>query len=204
MKTMYSLMLDDALIKLVDGASFQSGVSRSQYINELLAEHFGLDTPTKRLQSIFDEIFSYLRQTVGLKVERRQQSSVDFLGSLEYKYSPRVTYSVELDGMERRGKLRVTLRTTNSALLDITDRFFNDFIETEKSMGKTARYDVDSGRFVRSLDFSAYSADKLPVAITEYVKAFDKLLNLYVANYGETTKKDFEKYYLSLFGDTEI
>ena len=71
-------------------------------------------------------------------------------------------------------------------------------------MGKRARYDVDSGKFVRSLDFSAYSADKLSVAITEYVKAFDKLLNLYVANYGETTKKDFEKYYLSLFGDTEI
>ena len=40
-KTVYSLVLDDEVMKLVDKAARRGGLSRSAYINQALAENVG-------------------------------------------------------------------------------------------------------------------------------------------------------------------
>ena len=196
MKSIYSLVLNDEVVAKVDELAFKNGVSRSQFINEVLAESVGVDTEKKRMQDIFDEIFSYIGDVNKLRVQRRQQSSVDFLGALNYKYNPRVTYSVELfgDGINS-GELKIALRTTNPILLEITENFFNDFIEVEQKYDQDADYTVRDGKLIRKLNFEKSPDKSISLAITDYVNCLDGLFNAYVDGNDSFPRLALEKNY---------
>lgn len=191
MRSVYSLVLSDEVIGKIDELAFKKGVSRSQFINDLLAESVGVDTERKRIQDIFDEVADYVDGFSNMRVQKRQQSAFDFLSALNYKYSPRVTYSVDLFGGDRlSGELKIALRTTNPVLISITESFFNDFIEVEKTLGSGADYSVRDGKLVRKLDFSSAveRGKSVSVAITDYVRSLDLLFNLYVDSFGDGEK----------------
>ena len=190
MKSVYSLVLSDEVIKKVDEAAFKNGVSRSQFINEILAESVGVDTKRKRISDIYDEIGDYIATLGNLRVERRQQSSFDFLGALDYKYNPRVTYSVDLFGDDySSGELKIALRTTNPLLLTIISDFFNDFISVERAYDDSIVYAVRDGKLIRKLNFLKINGKSISVAITDYITYLDKLLNFYVSHFGEDEKQ---------------
>ena len=48
MKSVYSLVLSDEVVRAVDNAAYLKGVSRSHLINEILAEHLACTTPHMR------------------------------------------------------------------------------------------------------------------------------------------------------------
>ena len=199
MKNVYSLVLSDEVIERIDRLAFKSGVSRSQFINDVLAEKAGIDTEKKRLQDIFDEINAHIDGIHSLRVQRRQQSGVDFLSALNFKYSPRVTYSVELNGGEKlSGELKISLRTTNPLLLRITENFFNDFIAVERSFRPEVVYDVRDGKLIRGLDFSQLGEKSVSRAITDYVNSLDALFNLYVDADGELAAAKLKYNYTKL------
>ena len=52
-KTVYSLVLDDEVMKLVDKAARRGGLSRSAYINQALAENVGYETALKKNADLF-------------------------------------------------------------------------------------------------------------------------------------------------------
>ena len=44
-KSMYSIMLMDSVVEAVDRAAYLNGTNRSNLINQILAEHLGVETP---------------------------------------------------------------------------------------------------------------------------------------------------------------
>ena len=205
MKSVYSLVLSDDVIAKVDELAFRNGVSRSQFINEVLAERVGVDTKKKRISDIFEEINALADSIGSMRVQRRQQSCVDFMSALDYKYNPRVTYTVELfgDGYST-GELKIALRTTNPMLLNIIGDFFNDFIATEKSYDNNVEYDVRDGKLIRKLDFKKSPDKSVSRAVTDYVRSLDLLLKLYVNGYGSGEKQALSENYAKVMGKMRV
>lgn len=203
-KSVYSVVLNDEIIALVDKQAFMNGVSRSQMINEILAEAVGFSTEKQRIAEVFETLGAL--QSDRVKVVRRQQSVIDFLGAINYKYSPKVTYSVDLFAGSDHGELKIALRTTNPELLRITGEFFNDFIEIESAYAGGVEYGVRDGKLIRRLDFSrATNVKDLAERISAYVNCLDKLFNEYVFDsaFGEQRKR-LEKNYMRLKDDMTV
>ena len=57
-KTLYSLMLDDEVIREVDMLAHSAGTNRSNLINQILAEYVSITTPERRINDIFSAIES--------------------------------------------------------------------------------------------------------------------------------------------------
>ena len=196
-KSVYSMVLSDEVVALIDREAFKRGVSRSQMINEVLAEFVGYSTEERRITELIENLNELLSGANRLRVVRRQQSAIDFLSALNYKYSPRVTYSVDMFPDKDFGELKIALRTTNPDLIAITSEFFNDYIAVERESGVNAVYGVRDGKLVRRLDFSKVStAKELADAISTYVNVLDRLFNAYVYDYpiGLAKKNLIENY----------
>ena len=117
--------------------------------------------------------------------------------ALNYKYSPRVTYSVELDPEKRTARLKIALRTTSPELSSICNEFFNKFIALEKGTKGRNLFSVEDGKLVRDFVIpDEVNGGELAKFITDYVNCFDALLNAYIGNYtfGSAEEKLVEGY----------
>ena len=197
-KNVYSVVLNDEIVALIDKKAFINGLSRSQMINEILAESVGFSTEKQRANEFLDSLTDF--QTDRIRVVRRQQSVIDFLSALNYKYSPKVTYSVDLFAGEDAGELKIALRTTNPDLLNITSNFFNDFILIEQKYKGDVEYSIRDGKLIRRLDFSKIkNGRELAESISSYINCLDKLFNEYVFDsaFG-AEKRNLERNYIKL------
>ena len=55
-KSIYSLVLADDIVRVIDRMAYEKGTSRSNMVNEILAEALSLTTPEKRMQEILTEM----------------------------------------------------------------------------------------------------------------------------------------------------
>ena len=55
-KSVYSLVLNDEVVELIDKMARYNGLSRSNMIEKILADATGYETPEKRAFSVFEEI----------------------------------------------------------------------------------------------------------------------------------------------------
>ena len=55
-KMLYSLMLNDDVVREIDILAHRSGTNRSNFINQILADYVNLTTPEKRVNDIFKAI----------------------------------------------------------------------------------------------------------------------------------------------------
>ena len=53
-KSVYSLVLMDDVVNVIDDMAYQMNTSRSNLINQILAEHVSYITPEMRMKDIFD------------------------------------------------------------------------------------------------------------------------------------------------------
>ena len=96
-KTLYSLTLSDDVVREVDRMAHRLGTSRSNLVNQILAEYVDLKTPERRINEIFsaiEELMSPSRELVPFFAPNTPTMSLK--SSLEYKYRPTVKYEVEL------------------------------------------------------------------------------------------------------------
>ena len=96
-KSLYSLMLMDDVVKEVDKLALRAGTSRSNLVNQILAEYVSVSTPEKQIDSIFrsmEELLSRTTELVPMVVPNQLSMSVK--SSLQYKYRPTVRYVVQL------------------------------------------------------------------------------------------------------------
>lgn len=184
-KSVYSMVLSDEVIALIDNAALKSGKSRSTLVNEILADYVGYSTEKQRIEEILSLVTEALEPHRRMRVERRQQSTIDFLSAINYKYNPRVTYSVELfTESENVGYLKIALRTTNSALIAVINEFFASFIMLEKKYLGNVEYSVSGGKLFRKLVFkNTDSTADIAIKISNYVDNIDKLINAYTNDY---------------------
>lgn len=184
-KSIYSLVLADDVVAAVDRLAYEMHTSRSNLINQILAEHLSCTTPEMRMQTVFhrmEELANHFRIP-----EQTSAHILSLQSRLDYKYKPTVQYCVELyrtpkDG--ENGRLRVQLRTQNQSLLTVLDSFFRLWMTLEEQYIPAAAgtvYRIAPGRLERSIRNPGVNEDALGELIGGYVRTFDRYLKAYFA-----------------------
>ena len=204
-KTLYSLMLNEDVVREIDAIAHRMGTNRSALINQILADYASVVTPERRIENIFramEELVAPARELVPFFVPNALTMSLK--SSLEYKYRPTVKYEVELyRGLEESiGQISVVFRTQSMALIQAMTEFFRLWKRIEDThlkplTGAKIDYALYDGKFVRSISAPdrECSTDELAAALSEYIKLFDKLMKAYLA--GRLDDHDVESAYFS-------
>ena len=204
-KTLYSLMLNDEVVREVDALAHSLGTNRSNLINQILAEYVNYTTPERRINDVLSAIEQLMAPSRELVPFFAPNSfSMSLKSSLEYKYRPTVKYEVELyrGGAESIGELSVVFRTQSAALIASMTEFFRlwkriEDLHLAAATGQKISYALYDGKFVRSLcaPGSDCTAEELAEAISEYIKLFDKLMKHYLT--GRLDAQEVEAAYYS-------
>ena len=177
-KTLYSLMLNDEVMREVDMLAHSMGTNRSNLVNEILAEYVNYVTPERRINDVLNSIEELMKPSRELRpVIAPNSFSVSLKSSLEYKYRPTIKYEVLLyktqeDGL---GEISVNFRTTSDQLI---------------------------GARSIAVPLNDCSASELGSALSEYIRLFDTLLKSYLS--GRLSAHEIEAAYYSWLVNTEI
>ena len=120
-------MLNEEVVREVDALAHRLGTSRSNLINQILAEYVNYTTPERRI----NDIFSALEQLISPSRElvpffSPNSSTMSLKSSLQYKYRPTVKYELELHGGDENsiGELTVLFRTQSGSAYPRDDGVF--------------------------------------------------------------------------------
>ena len=204
-KTLYSLMLNDEVVREVDLLAHRMGTNRSALINQILAEYVNYTTPERRINDVLSAIEQLMQPSSELVPFFAPNSySMSLKSSLEYKYRPTVKYEVQLFRGEEEniGELSVVFRTQSAALINVMTEFFRLWKSIEDAhlapkTGHRQHYALYDGRFTRSISAPDRdcTTDQLASALSEYIKLFDKLMKAYVS--GRLNAHEVEAAYYS-------
>ncbi len=192
-KNMYSLMLSEEVVRAIDALATEEGTTRSNMVNEILAEYVSVTTPEKHINDIFKRIENLFRNVEEFPVYyENHDNTLSIKSALQYRYRPTLRYEVELYRVPDRtlGELKVNFRTQSPELLSGLTQFFRYWQKMEELyvtsyFGKHGiRYSLDENKWTRSLRLPTdkrYDSELLSKAISDYVKVFDKTLKKYLS-----------------------
>lgn len=195
-RSVYSLVLMDDVVREIDKAAYSMNTSRSNLINQILAEYVSCPTPEQRTRDIFDQVTQLiLGVDSGEHTFQIQQQPSDALLSLKsalrFKYNPTIKYNVELyRGSDQVfGELRVSSRTQSRQLLEYLEDFYTRFAHLElecrqyySQASRQLEFQIEGGKFTRKFIMpsgSALTNQQLGSAIAWYIQMFDRMINLY-------------------------
>lgn len=211
-RTLYSLMLDEAVVREVDALAHRLGTNRSNLINNILAEYVDFTTPEQRIRSVLSAIDRLMQPSPDLiPFFAPNAKSVSLKSALDYKYRPTVKYEVALyqGGEPVFGTLNVLFRTRSAELLSEMTAFFRFWAQMEGSLlgqnGETPpTAALEDGKFTRALRRPTVPFDEetLAKAITDYIKLFDKCLKAYLA--GQAGAPELTAAYRRYLKDNEM
>jgi len=192
-KTMYSLMLSEDIVAAIDRLAYEAGTSRSNMVNNILAEYVSYRTPEMRIRAMFDTLENLLSACDGFKVMLRTSDSLFNLRSaLTYKYNPTMNYGIELyrTVSDAVGELRAGLRTQNPSLKLYIMQFYKLWARLECAYSASPGSQAISGeKFVKKLALNKdrigsgdLPEEKLCRAIVGYIGAFDGALKAFFYN----------------------
>ena len=212
-KSVYSIVLSDEVVRAVDDMAYRNGTSRSNLINQILAERVSYVTPEMRMREIFSMVEAAL-DSGFLPSPQTSDSVLAVKRALRFKYKPTMKYSVELSRKfsGQVAKLRVSLRTRSSELIMLSVGFFRCWSALEqKYCGK-----YFSGGFPCEITQSGYERDfyeigsgeldnnEIAEAITDYIRVFDRAMSLWFENGGASAEGLCEEIYKGyISGKTE-
>ena len=211
-KTLYSLVLNEEVVREVDRVAHRMGTNRSALINQILAEYVHYTTPERRINDVLSAVEALMQPSRELVPFFAPNSlSMSLKSSLEYKYRPTVKYEVELyrGHEETIGQLSVVFRTQSMALIEAMTEFFRLWKQIEDThlkplTGAQIDYALFDGKFVRSIaapDVDC-STDELASALSEYIKLFDKLMKGWLT--GRLDAHDVEAAYFSQMRNSPV
>lgn len=202
-KSVYSIVLMDDVIKEVDRQAYLMGTSRSNLINQILAEHLSCVTPEMRMREIFDSLSDMIGSSFRIQ-QQRSASLMTLKTALDYKYRPTLSYKVELERApdDRMGTLRVQIRTQSEPLIELFNSFFVYRIKLEKRLlearGRTdTEFTLTSGCFTRKLLKGGITDDKAGEAISQYLNQLNRAVQTYFsapqqfADYAPDLEKEY-------------
>ena len=212
-KNLYSLILSDDVISEVDILAHQAGTSRSNMVNQILAEYCSVVTPEQRINDIFQAIENILapsRELVPFFAPNALTMSLK--SSLQYKYRPTVKYEVGLDraGGDTLGELSVVFRTQSSELIACMTDFFRQWKKIEDChlaphLETPPDYALYDTRFVRSIAMprgGELTSEDIAQALSDYIQLFDRLLKGYLS--GSLDARDVETQYVEDLASRKI
>ena len=187
-KSVYSLVLMDDVVKAVDNEAYRLGTSRSNLINQILAEHLSCITPEMRMRKIFSSLEELVSGTFQVQ-QQRSASLMTIKTALDYKYRPTISYKVELERIPDNilGTLKVQIRTQNSALTELFNSFFVYRGKLEAAVStRFGRNDYGcelvSGCFVRRLLRNGSDSENAGEAISRYLDNLNKSIQIYFSS----------------------
>ena len=211
-KTLYSLMLNDEVVREVDAMAHRLGTNRSNLINEILAEYVNYTTPERRINDILSTIQDLMQPSGDLiPFFAPHTYSMSLKSSLEYKYRPTIKYEVELfkGGEDAIGALSVLFRTQSPTLIEGMTDFFRLWKSIEdahlaRKLGERIEYTLYEGKFVRSISVPdrACNSEELARATAEYIRLFDKPMKGWLT--GRYDAHAVEAAYYSYLTNTDI
>lgn len=211
-KTLYSLMLNDEVIREVDMLAHRLGTNRSSLVNEILAEYVNYTTPEKRINDILSAIQEMMLPSEDLVPFFAPHTySMSLKSSLDYKYRPTIKYEVELfKGIEEHiGILTVLFRTQSPALIDGMTDFFRLWTHIEEThlspvLGCRIDFKLYDGKFVRGLTQpdKNCTSEELASAIGEYIRLFDRMMKGWLT--GQYDAHTIEAAYFSFMRNAEV
>lgn len=184
-KSVYSLVLTDDVVAEIDRIAYENGTSRSNTVNQILAEYVSYDTPEKRIREVFSKVENLLTGSSRFQVMMQPSDSMFSLRSaLAYKYNPTVRYSVELNRnlQPAIGELRVSVRSQSSALRLYMLQFFKLWSRIEQNLVGHVECAMADDRYIRRLAVAEgrkLDNEALGQAIAEYIRLFDTALKLF-------------------------
>ena len=211
-KTLYSLMLNDEVVREVDALAHRLGTNRSNLINEILAEYVNYTTPERRINDILSTIQELMQPSGDLIPFFAPHSySLSLKSSLEYKYRPTIKYEVELykGSGDTIGAVSVLFRTQSPALIDGMTDFFRLWKSIEDAhlaprLNAKVEYALYDGKFVRTITVpdKSCTSDELASSLAEYIRLFDKMMKGWLT--GRYDAHAIEAAYYSYLTNTDI
>lgn len=186
-RSTYSLILMDDVVAAVDLLAAQQGTSRSNYINQILAEHVRCITPEQQMRQVFDYVVQQMDSAFRIQ-EQGSDAMLSIFGAVPFKYRPNIRYSVELARDfrgEAAGQLKISCRTQSRALLDAMGSFFLFWVQLEQAYDKQGAcakglYEIAPGRMTRVLLRRGITDEAaLGKAVGEYIQLFHGVLQTY-------------------------
>ncbi|MBR4622427.1 MAG: hypothetical protein IKO44_02695 [Ruminococcus sp.] len=205
-KSVYSIVLADDVVEAVDEMAYSLGTSRSNLINQILAERVSLMTPEMRMKDIFAQIEKLLSPRPHT-VAQSSGAAIMIKSPLKYKYRPTVNYSVELSRTfsGEVGRLKISLRTQSVALIEMVARFFGLWTRLESKyldslFTNGVPWSGSGASYVRTFfspNNAALSDNDIAQAIGGYINLLDECIRLCFDNAAEPerTEKEIEKRY---------
>lgn len=195
-KSVYSLVLMNRLVKEVDRLAYARNTSRSNMVNQILAEYLSLVTPEKRIQDIFDRMEQMISACHDLQVTvNPSERAMSIKSVLSYKYNPTVRYSLVLYNQMQNtfGELRILFRTQNESLLHTLTQFFIIWAKIENSYrpNHQLKHQIGSGKFIRELcvpNVPNVTHEQLGESAARYIEFFDRAMKIYF-EYRETPSR---------------
>lgn len=194
-KSVYSLVLTDEIVRAIDSLAYRMNTSRSALIDRILAEKLSMQTPEIRMRNIMENIGSFFDDEIFRLQTAAGDGGMLIKSPLPYKYKPTIRYSVELLREDRYlGRLKVSFRTQNMALMELMNDFLTCFANIER--GHLSRFDgidvvmqIDNDKMVRMLNKplikdgrSVSDPNLIAEAIADYVNFLDRAIKLYFEN----------------------
>lgn len=151
-KSIYSLVLDDDVISLIDRMAYSEGASRSALINRILAEHVGYSTHEMRTRDIFRRMEDMLADTLLPMLGESGDTTLRLRSALSYKYNPTVKYTIALGRQgQSMGELRVQVRSRSDGFTLMMLQFFRLWAKLEEAYIGRTDISFESGRMTRRL-----------------------------------------------------
>ena len=178
-KSIYSLVLDDEVIALIDRLAYSEGSSRSALINRVLAERVGYSTHEMRTRDVLRRMEEMLESSVLPMLEGSGDTTLKLRSALSYKYNPTVKYTVALSREGASiGELRAQVRSRSDGFTLILLQFFRLWAKLEESYIGRTDISFEPGRLTRRLvphlkDGSLAGEPLDGSSIAAYVNAFD-------------------------------
>lgn len=190
-RSAYSLILMDDVVAAVDLLASQQGTSRSNYINQILAEHVRCITPEQQMRQVFDYMVQQMDSAFRIQ-EQGSDAMLSLFGPVQFKYRPNVRYHVELFRnfqSESAGRLKISCRTQSKTILDVMDGFFLFWMQLEqRSFADVTEdlYCLESSKMTRLL-LRRYIPDEavLGKTVAAYIQLFHSVLQTYFSGIGQ-------------------
>lgn len=185
-RSVYSLVLSDDVIQKIDRMAYAMNTSRSNLINQILADYVSYTTPEKRMKDIFDSLCTMIRREEPFLIQNQGSDALlNIRSSLQVKYNPTIKYTVELFRNQENnvGELRIMTRTQSEELLDQLADFFLLFSTIERAYSSIPpQYQIGRGRFVRKFILADpnMNSDEIGAAIARFIQCVDQALKAYL------------------------
>lgn len=187
-KSVYSIVLADEVVDAIDSMAYSMNTSRSNLINQILAERVSLVTPEMRMRGIFSAIEQLMKPRFQF-LDHPSDAMLSIKSPIRYKYKPTIRYSVELSKnfSGKVGQLRVQFRTQSVKLIHDIDEFFILWRKIEEKYLSEIFTDgvpgeSSDGKYIRefySPNAEMLSEEQTGNAIGKYIQLMDKCIQIY-------------------------